>query len=126
MGDGALPPEQIERLDVFADWMSRHRESIAGTTAGLEPWQFYGPSTRRGDRVYLHLLMRPYESISVRGVYVKRVKAVTALGTGAKLDFTSQISAVDLMFNRDPVGELVIKVPEVAIDPYATVIAVDF
>jgi hypothetical protein len=31
-----------------------------------------------------------------------------------------------LMFNTDPVGELIIKVPESAIDPYATVIAVDF
>ena len=70
--------------------------------------------------------MRPYESVSVRGAYVNRVKAVTALGTGAKLDFTSQVSAIDLMFNKDPVGELIIKVPESAIDPYATVIAVDF
>ena len=25
MGDGAIPPEQIERLDVFAEWMARHR-----------------------------------------------------------------------------------------------------
>jgi alpha-L-fucosidase len=126
MGDGALPAEQIERLEVFADWMGRHQEGIVGTTAGLEPCQFYGPSTRRGDRIYLHLLMRPYESVSVRGVYVKRVRAVTVLGTGAKLDFTAQISAVDQIFNQDPVGELVIKVPESAIDPYATVIAVDF
>ena len=125
MGDGALPPEQIERLEVFTEWMSQHQESIVGTTAGLEPWQFYGPSTRRGDRIYLHLLMRPYESISVRDVYVKQVKAVTVLGTGAKLDYTSQISAVDQLFNKDPVGELVIKVPESVIDAYATVIAVD-
>jgi alpha-L-fucosidase len=126
MGDGAIPPEQIDRLEVFADWMTRHQESIVGTTAGLEPWQFYGPSTRRGDRIYLHLLMRPYESVSVRGVNVRRVKAVSVLGSGAKLDFTSQISAVDLMFNKDPIGELIIKVPESALDPYATVIAIDF
>jgi alpha-L-fucosidase len=106
--------------------MSRHQESIVGTTAGLEPWQFYGPSTRRGERVYLHLLMRPYESVSVRGAYVKRVKAVSVLGTGASLEYTSQVSAVDLMFNKDPVGELIIKVPERVLDPYATVIAIDF
>ena len=31
-----------------------------------------------------------------------------------------------MMFNKDPVGELIIKVPESVIDPYATVIAVDF
>ena len=126
MGDGAIPPEQLERLDAFAKWMPRHQESIVGTTAGLEPWQFYGPSTRRGDRIYLHLLMRPYESVSVRGAYVTRVKAITVLGTGAKLDWTSQVSAVDQMFNKDPVGELIIKVPESALDPYATVIAIDF
>jgi alpha-L-fucosidase len=126
MGDGKLPDEQIERLDVFADWMTHHKESVVGTTAGLEPWQFYGPSTRRGDRIYLHLLMRPYESISVRGVHVKRVKAVHVIGTGERLNFTSQISAVDSMFNKDPLGELIIQIPESAIDPYATVIAVDF
>ena len=54
MGDGAIPPEQVERLEVFADWMESQQGSIVGTDAGLEPWQFYGPSTRRGDRVYLH------------------------------------------------------------------------
>ncbi len=126
MGDGAIPPEQLERLDVFAEWMARHHESIVGTTAGLEPWQFYGPSTRRGDRVYLHLIMRPYESVSVRGVFVRRVKTVNVLSTGAKLEFTSQVSAVDQMFNKDPLGELIIKVPESVLDPYATVIAIDF
>ncbi len=70
--------------------------------------------------------MRPYESVSVRGVFVKRLKAVTVLGTGAKLDFTSQVSAVDMMFNKDPVGELIIEVPESVLDPYATVLAIDF
>ena len=49
MGDGALPPEQLERLDVFADWMERHGDSILGTTPGLEPWQFYG--LRRGAAI---------------------------------------------------------------------------
>jgi alpha-L-fucosidase len=126
MGDGRLPPEHLERLAVFADWMGRHQESIVGTTAGLEPWQFYGPSTRRGDRIYLHLLMRPYESVSVRGIPVKRVKSVMVLGTGARLEYSSQVSAIDQLFNKDPVGELIVSVPETALDPYATVLAVDF
>jgi hypothetical protein len=30
------------------------------------------------------------------------------------------------MFNKDPLGELIIKVPESVLDPYATVIAIDF
>jgi len=124
-GDGSLPAEQVERLEVVAQWMARNAESIVGTTPGLEPWQFYGPSTRRGDRLYLHTLMRPYETVSVRGVPIRRVAAVRALAHDAELTYTSRCSIIDDLFNADPVGELTIAVPESVIDPYATVIAVD-
>jgi alpha-L-fucosidase len=125
MGDGHLPAEVIERLDGVAAWMAAHRESILGTAPGLAPWQWYGPSTRRGERVYLHLLMRPYETVAVRGVPVRRVRAVRALAGGAELRWTSRCAVADTLFNPDPLGELVIEVPEAALDPYATVIAVD-
>jgi alpha-L-fucosidase len=125
-GDGALPPEHLERLDAIAAWMARNGESIAGTQSGLEPWQFYGPSTRRGNRVYLHLVMRPYESVSVRGVRVRQVKSARVLGSGAPLRIHKRIAAADMLFNPDPVGELIIDVPESALDPLATVVAVEF
>jgi alpha-L-fucosidase len=125
MGDGRLQPELVERLAVIEQWMSKNGESIVGTTPALEPWQFYGPSTRRGDRVYLHLLMRPYETVSVRGLHIKRVRSVRALSTGGELPFTSRCSIVDQMLNPDPQGELTITVPESALDPYATVLAID-
>ena len=57
--DGALPAPQVERVGAIAGWMGRHGEAIGGTTAGLEPWQWYGPSTRRGDRTYLFAPWRP-------------------------------------------------------------------
>ena len=100
-------------------------EAIEGTEPGLEPWQFYGPSTRKGDTVYLHLLMRPYETVTVRGVPIKRVKSVRALSTGDALEFTTRTSIVDRLLNADPPGEVVIRVPEGALDEYATVIAVE-
>ena len=65
-GTGELPPEQVERLDAVARWMGLHAESVVGTEPGLEPWQFYGPSTRRASTVCLHLLMRPYDTVTVR------------------------------------------------------------
>jgi alpha-L-fucosidase len=124
-GDGSLPEEQTERLNVVAQWMARNRESIVGTTPGLQPWQFYGPSTRRRERVYLHALMRPYETVSVRGVPIRRVAAVSALASGAALPHTARCAIIDELFNADPLGELTITVPESEIDPYATVIALD-
>ena len=125
MADGKLPPELLERLAVIEGWMARHAESIIGTAPGLEPWQFYGPSTRRGDRIYLHLLMRPYDTVSVRGLPIRRVRSVRALGAGRELAFTTRAPIIESMFGADPVGEVTITVPENVVDPYATVLALD-
>ena len=126
MGDGAMAPEQVERLDAIGEWMGRNAESIVGTDPGLEPWQFYGPSTRRGNRVYLHCVMKPYESVSVRGVKVRRVGEARPLSSKIPLKVRRRIAAADMLFNSDPVGELVILTPDSALDSLATVIAVDF
>jgi len=123
-GDGAIPDDQMERLQAVAEWMARN-EAITGSTPGLEPWQFYGPSTRRGVTVYLHLLMRPYETVAVRGVPIRRVKSVSVLGDGRALEFQTRCAILDQLLNSDPMGELTITVPEDALDPLATVLAVE-
>jgi alpha-L-fucosidase len=124
-GDGSLPSEQAERLDVVATWMRAHRESILDTEPGLAPWQFYGPSTRRGSRLYLHLLARPYDTVTVRGVPIRRVRGAVALGAGTPLDLGTRCPVIDELFNADPTGEVTIRVPESVLDPLATVIALD-
>ncbi|MDX2100256.1 MAG: hypothetical protein SFW36_20970, partial [Leptolyngbyaceae cyanobacterium bins.59] len=103
----------------------RNQESIVGTEPGLEPWQFYGPSTRRGQRIYLHLLMKPYDTVTVRGLAIKQVRSVQVLATEKALAYTTRCSIVDALMNPDPLGELTIQVPEEVIDPNATVLAVD-
>jgi alpha-L-fucosidase len=124
MGSGELPPEQVERLDAVARWMGLHAESVVGIEPGLEPWQFYGPSTRRRGTVYLHLLMRPYDTVTVRGVRVRGVRAVRVVGTNETLAFTTRTAILD-NFAADPLGELTITVPESVLDPDATVLALE-
>jgi alpha-L-fucosidase len=124
MGDGRLPPEQVERLDAIARWMADYGDAILDTEPGLAAGQFYGPTTRRGDRVFLHLLLRPYETVTVRGMPIRRVRAVHELRTGRALDFTTRCAVIDA-FNADALGELVVRVPEDVLDPLATVLAVD-
>ncbi len=123
--DGALPAEQIERLDELARWMSAYGDAIHDTTPGLEPWQFYGPTTRKGERTFLHLLMRPYESVSVRGIPVRRVRAVRELASGRALEHRGRTTILDQMIHPDPLGELTIRVPEDVLDPLATVIELE-
>ena len=69
--------------------------------------------------------MRPYESVTIRGVPVQRVERVTALGWDHPLDYVTRTSVLDRL-NADPVGDLVVTVPEDRLDPVATVLAVDF
>jgi len=125
MGDGRVQPEVLARLAVVERWMARNVDSIVGTEPGLAPWQFYGPSTRRGDIIYLHLLMRPYDAVTVRGMPVRRVRRVRALASGNELAWTSRASVVDTLFNADPLGELRIEVRDAMIDECATVIALE-
>ena len=123
-GDGTLPPVQVELLEGLGGWMKANGESIVDTRPGLEPWQFYGPSTRRGDRLYLHLLMRPYESFTVRGLPVKHVSAVRELSRQEPLAFTTRTTILD-MLNADPPGEVTVVVPEHLLDSRATVVVID-
>ncbi|MGB4861266.1 MAG: alpha-L-fucosidase [Tepidiformaceae bacterium] len=126
MGDGSIMPEQRAILGAMQRWLTANADSIIGTEPGLEPWQFYGPSTRRGNTTYLHLLMRPYETVAVRGVHIKKVQSVRVLATGQELAFTTRCAIIDEWFNKDPLGELTIEVPEEAVDSLATVLAVEW
>jgi alpha-L-fucosidase len=105
--------------------MAKHREAVVGVTPGLEPWQFYGPSTKRDGRVYAIAIAKPYESVTIRGIPVKRVKAVTALGTGTSLSFKKHTAIME-SFLPDPNGEIIVFVPPADIDEFATVLAIDF
>ena len=125
-GDGSLPAEQVERLSAVGAWMDRHRDSIVGTQPGFEPWQWYGPSTRSADGEvwYAHLLSRPYDTVTVRGVPVKRVESVTDVASGRSLSFETRTAVMDSMLLPDPMGEIVIDVPADVVDDLVTVLAV--
>jgi alpha-L-fucosidase len=124
-GDGTLPQEQVERLELFSQWMNANGEAVTGTRAGLEAWQFYGPSTRRGETVYLHLLMRPYDTVDVRGVPVKRLRRATHLASGQPLDVRTRTGIIESIM-PDPPGTATITVPPELVDDHATVIALEF
>jgi alpha-L-fucosidase len=126
MGDGSIMPEQRAILGAMQRWLAANGESIVGTQPGLEPWQFYGPSTKSEGTTYLHLLMRPYESVTVRGVPIKHAKRVRVLATGQELAFSTRCAILDQWFNKDPLGELTIQVPDDVVDSLATVLAVDW
>jgi len=126
MPDGSLPQPQVDALADVGAWMERNRDAVVGTVPGLEPWQWYGPSTRRGGTVHLICVMAPYERVTLRGVQVHRVRSVVALASGRELEWSTRVSALDEILGGDCLGEVVIEVPADVVDPLATVLSVDF
>lgn len=124
-GDGELIPQERELLEALGEWMAVNSESVIGAGPGLEPWQFYGPSTKNADNVFLHLLASPVESVVVRGVKIKRVKSIRSLSTGTELKFTKRpaINDHDL---PNPEGELIISVAAEDFKGVVPVIVLEF
>ncbi len=123
-GDGSLPREQGERMAIVAGWMSRNGESVRDVKPGLEPWQFYGPSTRSRSKTYAFLVMHPVGKVTLRGVRTSKVTAVRELASGRELDWGARLPIFEQLV-PDPVGELTITVPEDVLDPYVTVLVIE-
>ncbi|MEV6865524.1 alpha-L-fucosidase [Streptosporangium subroseum] len=130
-GDGELPVQAVERLEAMASWRARMGESVDGVLPGLELWQFHGPSTRRplpdgGERLYLHLVMRPYEQVVVRGLKVARIRSVRLLGEDHVLQWTATPHLKDVHAgSADPAGDLRVKLSGARLDEWCSVIAVE-
>jgi alpha-L-fucosidase len=56
MPDGRIPGHSVERLREMGDWLSRGGHTISGTTAGHVKPAEWGAVTRRGDKIYIHIL----------------------------------------------------------------------
>jgi len=54
--DGKLPATAVERLREMGEWLARYGESIYGTRGGDIPPHGWGVTTRKGDKLYVHVL----------------------------------------------------------------------
>ncbi len=53
--NGEIPAAAIERLKGMGEWLRTNGETIYGTTAGDIPAQEWGVTTRKGDRLFVHI-----------------------------------------------------------------------
>ena len=119
-GEGEIPAASLERLAAIGYWMKSHGESIHGTTASIFPklpWD--GRSTTRHNpdgstRIYLHVFSPPADAkLTLRGL-ATRPDAATILGQSNPLELSGKP------------GAWTIQLPATALDPIATVVALDF
>ena len=86
MPDGRIEPRQVEVLKQVGLWLDRNGESIYGTRGG--PWKPTKAvaSTRKGNKIYLHILDRREETIELPDAAIRSA----ALLGGGKVKFAHQ------------------------------------
>jgi len=81
MPDGRIEPRQAERYGEIGAWLARYGEAIYGTQGGPYQPSDWGCSTRKGNRIYLHVFQWDGDRIELTPLG-KRVVASSALTGG--------------------------------------------
>ena len=84
--DGTIPEEAAQRLKAMGKWLEKYGETIYGTTGGFMKEQSWGVTTRKDNRLYIHVL-NPSETILVPFSGSRLLSAVS-FDDGSKVRFT--------------------------------------
>jgi len=97
---GELPATALERLKGMGEWLDKYGETIYGTSRGDFPQQSWGTSTRKGDKLYVHVLRAeaPVIYVPAKG----KVKKAYFFDGGKKVKFTRAEDGVILDLGRVP------------------------
>jgi len=112
MPNGRIQPEFVTRLREMGTWLAKNGDAIYGTRAGPIAPQPWGVTTRKGNRVYVHLLDAPDRALLLPplGAKVRSARFMTS-GRGAE-------------FSEHDFG-VIVKLPPEVIDPIDTIVALD-
>lgn len=101
--DGELPAAARERLAAMGAWLRTHGETIYGTEAGPVAPRSWGVTTRRGDRVWVHILDWPDQELflPLEGL---RVKRAVRFDDGSRIAFVQDEAGVLLRLGKAPEG----------------------
>lgn len=83
---GDLPETAVERLREMGEWMGKHGETIYSTQASDFPAQDWGTSTRRGNKLYIHILDAKSKDIFLP--LNCKVNSATAFADGRKVEYS--------------------------------------
>ena len=85
--NGELPEVAIERMKAMGEWMSVNGQSVYGTTAGDVAPHDWGCTTRKGDKLFVHIFELDHDVLYLP--YEGKVISATALDGGQKVKFQS-------------------------------------
>lgn len=99
---GELPAAALKRLKEMGEWMKVYGETIYATEGSDFPAQSWGTSTRKGDRLFVHILNPESRHIFVP--ITAKVKGAKDFVTGKKVAYTKETDGI--MLHLDNVDSL--------------------
>ena len=99
---GELPTAALERLKAIGEWMGRYGETIYGTRAGDIAPAAWGVTTRKGNRLFLHILSLESEELTLP--LACSVKEALRYEDGAPIPFSTHEGELTLHLPEIPSG----------------------
>jgi alpha-L-fucosidase len=95
MPNGKIQPEFVATLREMGAWMDKYGETVYGTRGGPVTPRSWGVTTRKGNKVYVHLL-NPEDNNLLLPDFGKKVKNVILYQTGSKLKFKQDAFGISI------------------------------
>lgn len=100
--NGELPATAIERLREIGEWTREFGETIYGTTAGDIPVQPWGVTTRKGNRLFVHIM--DFDGTELELPLECRVKKAFTFAGKEPVRFKRTSNGIKLLFDEAPSG----------------------
>ena len=110
--DGTVQPEFVERLRAVGAWLRKNGETIYGTRGGPASPRAWGAMTRKGDKIYVHVLDWPDEVLALPNI--PGVRNATLFSSGKKVEMSRVNGGLILRLppaTRDDVDTIVVLQP---------------
>lgn len=100
--NGELPAVALQRLKALGEWTNQYGETIYGTTAGDIPAQDWGVTTRKGNRLFVHIFN--LEATELLLPLSCKVKKAFVYDTRETVRLKRTKDGVKLIFDTVPTG----------------------
>ena len=98
--NGELPAVAVQRMKEMGEWMNQYGETIYGTRGGDVAPQAWGVSTRKGNRLFIHVL--DWQETTLRLPLKAKVKKAVQFVDGTPVTFRQDKDGVLLTFPQVP------------------------
>jgi alpha-L-fucosidase len=105
MPNGKIQPEFISTLQEMGKWMEKNGETVYGTRGGPVSSRSWGVTTRKGNKVYVHIMNMEDNNLLIPD-FGKKVKSITLFSTGAKVKYKQDAFGITITVPGEAVDEI--------------------